>query len=281
MRIPTALIFILHFCSGTLLCSPGFHPDSLYTCPGNKPSLFMFTAGYRLPVNKQTIINSGHGLYVEAGINSAYFFPGKQLQAGVFAGWAMTDKLWSTSFNQEFVNDYRNSINTEQNFSSPDSGLIHLSSELFTSKKGRSPVMPGCEMQSFHNYSLYYGILLKIPLRFTPVIKIYTGSTRSHYQGPGELLGEGDYTIIRLKRKMLGCELLVTDFVKQRSSQNYFKKAGIGFYYEYCNFSTAALHADDGSQSSGIALSRFTSSDFLKKYRHEQTFGIKVSFNIM
>lgn len=277
MRLHPALILFLTLCSTLLHCKPV--TDSITHIPVKKPSLFIFAAGYRTPVNKQKIINSGHGFYVEGGINSAYFFPEK-IQLGVFAGWAMTDKLWSTSFNNSFISDYSKAITTEQRFSEFDTALIHLSSKLMATKKGRSLTMPGCEMQSFHNYSLYYGLVFKFPARFSPLLKIYTGSTRSHYQGPGGLIGDGDYTIIRLKRKMMGCEILLTQLINT-PRHVIFSRIGFGFYYEYCNFTTAALNGDTGTQSSDISLSRYTSSSFLQKYKHEHAFGIKLSFTMM
>src|SRR5262245_58801916 len=63
--------------------------------------LLLFTAGYRLPVTKPMIINSGRGLYVEAGINPLWF-ASQKVSFGFFGGYALRDNFWNTSFNDQF-----------------------------------------------------------------------------------------------------------------------------------------------------------------------------------
>lgn len=77
--------------------------------PSNPSSLLLFTAGYWLPVTKAPIINSGHGLYIEAGINPANIIS-KNVVIGFYWGWALKDVLWSTSFNKNFIADYQSAI---------------------------------------------------------------------------------------------------------------------------------------------------------------------------
>jgi hypothetical protein len=243
--------------------------------------LLLFTAGYRLPVTKPMIINSGHGLYVEAGVNPLWFAT-KKIGFGFFGGYAMRDNFWNTSFNAQFATDYSSSVDTETRYSTLDSALISTSAQLFATKKGNS--RPGCEDNSFHNYSLYYGILLKLPLRADVHVKLYTGSTRSHYRGNTEITSNGNNNI-QLRRKMYGGELMLRDplalVFKSKRYHPSLVNFGIGMYYEFNDMYTASLFFSDGDQRANIALKQFTSSTFLSKYRREQLFGFKISYSVL
>src|SRR5437763_298912 len=81
---------------------------------------FLFTAGYRIPLNQNKIINSGHGIYMEVGLNAGRLIA-KDLVLGFYGGYALQDKFWSTSFKESFSNNYNISINKEQHLSSLDS----------------------------------------------------------------------------------------------------------------------------------------------------------------
>jgi hypothetical protein len=242
---------------------------------------FLFTAGYRLPASKAMIINSGHGLYVEAGINPAWFVSHKLL-VGIFAGWGMRDNLWSTSFNDRFVTDYVSSIDPEKKFSALDSTLISSSKTLFANKKG-SEGLNGCNGTSFHNYSLYYGVLLKIP-GSSFYLKLYTGSTRSYYRGSTEITN-AENNNIQLRRKMYGGEFMWRDplhfIFKNKKYCRRLMNFGIGMYYEFNDMYTASLFFSDGTQHTGIALTQFMSGTFLSKYRREQVFGFKLSYSVL
>jgi hypothetical protein len=265
-----------------LLAMSGNPLDSV--SQNSKYSWFIFTAGYRLPVYTGQIINSGHGVFMEVGVNAARLFS-KRSVVGLYLGWGWRDNLWSTGFKQQFVTDYENSLDHEHQLPSLDSAIIAASPGLFHSKQGRSFTSPGCEMTSFHNYSLYYGILIKLPLRVLPAIKVYRGSTRSHYQGPADLITKAEeYNNVQLRRSMYGCELMAINpfyfLYKNRSSPAPLQKFGISVYYEYTNFSTSSLYFDDGNTRRTIELKKFVSSSFLKKYAHENIFGFKLSYNL-
>jgi len=271
------------------------YPFSTFAFPGDsinlpnksqeKSPLLLFTAGYRMPVNKNSIINSGHGLYFEGGINPTHFVT-KNLVIGTYIGWAWKDNAWSTSFNSNFLKDYQPSINSDFN-SSLDSMIISRSKEILSNNKGRSLTMPGCEMKSFHNYSLYYGIIIKLPYQYIPIIKLYTGTTRSHFQGGGNIITkQGDYNIIQLRRAMYGCELIIFRGMnakpKDSSPKNsFFQKIGLSIYYEYCDFYNSSLYFDDGTHQRTIPLKRFISNSTLKKYRSEMVWGFKLSYSII
>lgn len=250
-------------------------------------SAFLFTAGYKMPVNKNTIINSGHGLYLEGGLNPGRLIS-KNLVFGIYVGWAFQDRLWSTSFNQDFTNDFKASISKDQNFTGLDSAVISSSSDLFKNTKGNSITLPGCEMKSFHNYSYYYGVVLKLPYKYIPIIKLYTGTTRSHYQGGGNIAtNQTDYNIFELRRVMYGCELVIFKGVQNLLTGKNQKKhsnrhtGALSVYYESCNFSKSSLYFYDGINRTDIALNKFTNSSFLNKYKNEVSLGFKISFYIM
>jgi hypothetical protein len=253
-------------------------PDSCALCKSKKPSsLFLFTAGYRMPVNKNAIINSGHGFYFEGGINAGRLIS-KTSVVGLYAGWAWKDGLWSTHFNNEFVKDYNASLNKEASFSSLDSAIISTASQLIGTKKGSSVTMPGCEMRSFHNYSLYYGVMVKLPGRFAPIVKVYTGSTRSHYQGGGNLVAKNtDYAIFQIRRAMYGCELMLFKGFPRSSGLNV---ASFSVYYERCDFYNATLYYDDGERSRSISLKKYAAPSFLTKYKNEMTWGLKLACTV-
>lgn len=250
-------------------------------------SVLLFTAGYKTPVNKNRFLNSGHGAYIEGGINPGHYIS-KNLVLGVYAGWAFMDKLWATSFNENFINDYENAINKENNYSGIDSAIINTSVKLINDSKGKSNVMPGCEMKSFHSYSMYYGIQIKLPYQYFPTIKLYKGTMRNHLQGDGNLATNGkDFNIFEFRHAMYGCEIIILtfeDILHKKNNQNILKKnkgGGLSVYYESANFKNSSLYFYDGETTRKIPFSKYTSSIFTTKYKHEVSFGLRLCYYIM
>ena len=198
------------------------------------------------------------------------------------------DKLWNTSFNQNFSNDYSASVKKESNFSKTDSIIINSSIELFKTKKGTSDIAPGCQMNSFNNYSLYFGIVIKLPYKYLPTLKLYKGTMRSYYKGEGNVLSNNsDYSIFEMRRNMYGCELMILNLdqiiqsskVKKRANNN--RSAGLSIYYENYDFYNSNLYYYDGITKTTLSLKKFTSSEFLNKYKNEFNAGFKLCFYIM
>ncbi|MES2394510.1 MAG: hypothetical protein V4549_00820 [Bacteroidota bacterium] len=288
-RKKIAFVFIISIISISSILGAA-KPDSLF-CSKFKPiqrsALFLFTAGYRMPVNENTIINSGRGLYFEGGLNPGILLS-KKLVLGFYAGWAWKDKLWSTSFNSDFVNDYRSSLDLEPHFSSLDSTVILSSKELISNADGRSIPIPGCGAKSFNNFSIYYGIVLRLPYKYLPTLKLYTGVTRSHFQGDGNLATKDkEFNVFQLRRAMYGCELVVfrgLQRVSQCPGWKYPLSKNIGqlsLYYESCDFYNSSLYFYDGNQRTDIPLKKFMAPSFLEKYKTEVSWGFKLSFAIM
>jgi len=250
-------------------------------------SLFMFTVGYRLPVNANRIINSGHGLYAEGGFNPGYLIS-KDLTLGIYAGFGFMDRFWSTSFSDEFVKDFQSEIANKEGLSGLDSLIIHSSADLFQEKTGTSATMPGCEMNSFHNYSMYYGIVIKLPYKYSPVLKLYRGVTSTRYLGGGNsITANTDFNSVELKRVMHGCELMILSTIQKKNtksstaSESSNRRIGLSIYYETCDFYDAGLYFYDGNISRSLPLKNFVSPSFLHKYKNEVTFGFKLSYCIL
>src|ERR1700741_5229648 len=96
------LVFILFLHCITRISSG--NPDSLLIgngTDGDKQISFLFTSGYRVPLNKNRIINSGHGVYMEGGINAGGLIA-ENCIIGVYGGFAMQGRFWSTSFEKNF-----------------------------------------------------------------------------------------------------------------------------------------------------------------------------------
>ncbi len=251
-------------------------------CFSQQPNKFFdFSMGYRMPTTKPVIINSGHGLYVEAGIDPLWFVS-KKIHISIFGGYALRDNLWSTSFNDNFAADYTNSIVHEKKFSSLDSAIIAASTALFAVKRGRSTA--GCQSNSFHNYSLYYGVSIKLPMQTEVFVKLYTGSTRTQYRGSTEITALGNNNL-QLRRKMYGGELMLRDPVslifKSKHYHSSLANFGVGIYCEFNDMYTASLFFSDGMQHSSVSLNSFTHPAFLSKYKREQLFGFKLSYSVL
>lgn len=83
---------------------------------------------------------------------------------------------------------------------------------------------------------------------------------------------------------MFGCELISAHpfswFFSEKKLPASLERVGLSIYYEYCNFYTSTLYFDDGDTTRTIALKRFVSHGFLKKYAHENRVGFKVSYTL-
>ena len=281
------LVFILFLHCITRISSG--NPDSLLIgngTDGDKQISFLFTSGYRVPLNKNRIINSGHGVYMEGGINAGGLIA-ENCIIGVYGGFAMQGRFWSTSFEKNFSDDYTASIKKDQSLSGLDSAIVYSSAGLFKNIKGSAAAMPGCATRSFHNYSLYYGLVFRLPSKYSPVLKLYMGNTRTHYQGDGNIVTQQkEYNIFRLYRTMQGCELGFSRILghgKNKSGKLFSgngNSVGLSIYYETCNFYGSSLYFDDGEIKKRIPLQHYTTASFLMKYKREFYCGMKLFFCI-
>lgn len=248
-------------------------PDSLPK--KNDAPLFILSAAYRMPVNKNKVINSGRGIATELGINPGRFISG-QLVLGIYAGYGWRDNFYSTVFNKDFVNDYH-FASREKEFSGLDSAVIYSSGELIRNKKERGSVFPGCGSKSFHNYSMYYGVVLKLPYRFFPVLKIYRGAQRTSFRATEVITKNRDYNLYEFRSSMHGIELLFKGAQLNDSRRMaWYDLATLSVYYETCNYSGAGLFFSDGVERTRIPLRDFLSKEFTEKYSGVASFGFRL-----
>lgn len=239
----------------------------------------LLNAGYRLPLNSARVINSGHSIYLEAGLNLSRFFKSRPV-IGLFGGFSAQDRLWSTAFSPGFVKDYREAIDPRAALPAADSAIVARSAELFGSQRGKAPLMPGCSTGSFHNYSLYYGLVLELPQAWLPALKLYTGSTRSHFQGDPVSPGQS-YSIVQLRRRMYGAELMLRGSkVYKGRAQGWLRPIGRSVYYEHYDMYTASLYGDNGEQQRHIRLRTFASHAFLRRYQNDYACGLKLFYTL-
>jgi hypothetical protein len=282
MRFPKKVkLFFLLF-----LCIPFYNKasDTNLVSPRNV-SLLSVTAGYRCPVNKSGILNSGHGLYFEGGLNAGYFLPNKQ-HIVVFCGWAWKDRLWTTSFNPVFLGDFRAGFSDNQ-LSGTDSLIVTNFHDELNNHDKKTISFPSCKTNTFHNSSFYYGISFGLPFRnYHTVLKLYRGTTKSSYSANDRSNTGKEYNFYELRRSMNGIEISLFPGFKRTLKDKFFgtplfSHLGVlSFYYERINFSASSLYYTDGEQRQTIALKEFVSSSFLKKYKYEDVFGFKISWAI-
>ncbi|MCE3278475.1 MAG: hypothetical protein K0S44_666 [Bacteroidetes bacterium] len=251
----------------------------------NNVSLLNITAGYRCPMNKANILNSGHGLYFEAGINAGYFLPNK-LQIVLFGGWGWKDRLWTTGFNQIFLNDINISFSDNQ-LSSNDSMIVNSFHEELNNNEKKTISFPSCKTNTFHNSSFYYGISFGLPFKkYHTVIKVYRGTTRSSFTGNDRSDSGKEYNLYEIRRNMNGIELSLFPGFKRTLKDKFFGTplfshlGMVSFYYERINFSSSVLYFTDGDQRQTIKLSEFLNYSFLNKYKFENVFGVKICWSV-
>jgi hypothetical protein len=242
------------------------------TAANSNRNFLLFTAAYKMPVTKDKIINSGHGFCFEAGINPAKFF-GSKTVCGVYGGWSWMDRAWSTSFNNGFVNDFNQSLNKDVSLKPLDSAVVN-SFQALLNTSGRALVAPGCATNSFHNYSLYYGVMFKLPFTYQPIVKLYTGYARAHMQA-GNIVSDADYNIFQIRRRMYGFEFIAYSGVKLKGING---RLGVSVYGELYNFKTAVLYFDDGNQNTSVSFSGVTARTFTDKYNRCGTAGLRVCY---
>src|SRR5688572_3306780 len=110
-------LFLFFILPGVCAAAPAADPKA-----PEASSPVTFSCSYRMPVNRNILISSGHGLSVELGINPLAFFSGNRL-LGIYCGMGMKDRLWNTAFDRDFVTDYTGSTE-DINHTSIDSSII-------------------------------------------------------------------------------------------------------------------------------------------------------------
>ncbi len=229
---------------------------------------------YRLPVNDNRINSSNHGINVELSLSVSKFFS-KNDWVSIFGGWGCKDRLWLTEFNSKFAQDYDVHSNTAGFNGIEASGLSRLQAD-FHSLKQREIPLPSYH-SGFHEMNLYYGLIITPPNPKLPVLKIYTGYTKT-VGGVDRVCTEGgEFAFHRIKRPLtFGVNLCQRDVLRLLglADEGFIS---ISLYYELSNFSQATYQYYDGcDQTRKIPFSEMVDDEFLAKYKNDIRFGFKV-----
>lgn len=227
--------------------------------------------GYRQLISQGPIINSGNGLYFEPHLHLDRNFK-VHPKITLFAGWGWQDRLRSTSFAQKFAGDYRAEVFSERNSGLSDSAIIHQSAGFINNMRGKSGLTPGCNTNSFHDYELYYGLGYEWPGPMNPVLRVFRGALRSHYQGAADGY---DYEIYQFRRNYWGFDLSVSKAFLATATKKGIRP-GIGIFAMISNLRTATIYYDNGDMSRKILLRNFVSDHFSRTYAHELRSGLRV-----
>lgn len=247
-------------------------------------SMLIFNLGYRCPLNKTTVINSGHGIFVEGGLNAGYFLKNKQFIA-VIGGLGFKDKLWNTSFSDKFIDELN--ISWGDNILSPaDTHVVSGFKTALNSKPEKGFSGLSCRTNTFHNYSFYYGLMFNLPfVRYQTFIKLYRGATRSACSTSNSGCGV-DYNYFEIRRKMYGLELTVFPGFSKKMKNCLFGSAlsahlgMLSVYYERISFSNSKLYYSSENAEGTIELNKFIAPAFLKNYKNENVIGLKLSWSV-
>ncbi len=265
--------------------------DSISWKPQNQSSLIIVNLNYRYKLNKG-ILNSGHGFGVELGFNFGYLFSQKLLLA-VFAGRATKDLLYNTRYSRGYASDYTNSFRGNE-FKGNDSVVLHHVAGLINNRGG-----------AFHDVAMYYGIMLRLPMWYAPVIKIYRGSISTSFKAsssealelqpavPTEKKYDHDYYDFT-RNIDLGVEVFLYngrshvreyDPIYRRVSRK--KKLrwnvnmlGLSVYAEFINARKTKLYYSNGYHNVNHQFSEFMSEAFMQKYQREYNIGLRLSWGI-
>ncbi len=267
--------------------------DSLALYRGWKPqtqsSLIICNANYRIKAN-QSPLSSGHGPALELGLNLGYFFSHKWL-AGVYAGWGWRDLLWNTSYSKTYLNDF-NAAFSGPSLTGNDSIVVNKMSSLM---KGS---------YYYHDIENYAGIIFRLPYRWMPTVKIYTGRLSSEYKTGGtdrvdlkpyvasDKKYDNDYFSIDRNLKWGtevtlydGYTIIATAFdgtavSKKKNLRHRSNLACFSFYFEQIDSYHSVFNYDNGAQQVSVPFDRVLTPSFLQKYKTEYNAGFRISFGL-
>lgn len=247
----------------------------------NQSSLFIGSINERMRVS-HNVLNSGKGLGLEAGINPAWFF-NSRLTLGVFAGVAMRDVFYNTKFSDAYINDFNRSFN--------GTGLQGNDS-LVANQYARLIGKAG-----FHDREVYYGIVFRLPYKWAPVVKLYTGWLYWVYKTDNHLPVKPDsdtrndndeYDIDH--RISWGAEVFLFPgytrvgdyhefpFIKKRPLTYLTYRFPISFFIERISTAHSTYHFDTGELSVNLPQERILSPSFIDQYKSNYYFGFRISY---
>lgn len=263
--------------------------DSSSWIPQNQSSLFLFNVNYRFKINKGQI-SSGHGLGLELGFNLGYFISQKLLFAP-FVGMGMRDIFYPTRFNSSYVKDFE-ANNHSASLSGNDSIAVNYMASIIG------------ERQYYHERHSYFGLMIKLPYKYMPILKIYTGESSLSYKTAGEPIQlkpyvsgdkktDNDYFDIS-RRINWGVEVfLYNGRTRVRNYENQIFSAenrkrlkwttnslALSLYVQQFDTYHAHFGFSDGYHDVDVPMSTFMTASFMNKYKRDYFVGLRLSYGI-
>lgn len=252
----------------------------------NSQTFWDVSVAYRMPVNKNNIHASGHGLSLDF-----YFFPLKydterKFNFAILGGWMLQDKLWNNRFNKDFAKAYKDHL-IRSNFSGIDSlGVARLANEIETYHGWDVPL--ASYHYGIHEKGYYGGFQIFAGNNARYSLKLYAGYKIAHagmdYDStcisPGSTNSlTTEYGMMYFKRPLFfGGEISLKPFKKEfwkfrKASENIF----ISFFYEYSDFSKSKFKYWSGCEGTDyIPISEILPSDILNRYKKDVRFGLRL-----
>lgn len=261
--------------------------DSVSWKPINQSSFFVGNLYYRFRLNKKPL-NSGNGPGVELGLNFGYLFNQKLLIAP-YVGYGRRDIFWYTRYSNSYLADFDANFDGS-NLHGNDSTIIYRTRQLMA------------EGRYFHDRQSYYGIMIRLPYTWAPVVKIYRGEYSSAIKTiestvqlqpivSSDKLYDNDYYDIS-RDLNIGVEVMLLSGYSKKSpyaADNYFIPKSkrkdflshlgcISIYFEQLNFKSTHYSFSDGYHNVDVPMSNFMSKEFMNKHKFEYNLGLKMSF---
>jgi hypothetical protein len=228
------------------------------------------------------VLNSGKGIGLELGFNPGYFF-NRHLLLGVFGGIAMRDILYNTGFKSSYRNDFNQAFNGS-GFHGNDSLVVNQ-------------VASYINTGSFHDQEIYYGIIFRLPYKWAPVVKVYTGQLnwvyKTQYHLPvtpsSETRNDNDHYNISHTIKwgaevfLFGGHTRITDygalpFSKKKPHLFSTHVLPLSFFIERIGSEQSKFNWEDGQISVTIPANKILSPAFMQKYSANFYYGFRIFF---
>ncbi len=263
--------------------------DSSSWVSQNQSSLLVCNINYRFKINEGQI-SSGHGLGLELGFNFGYFISQKLLLAP-FVGIGMRDIFYPTRFSSSYVNDFNANFNGSS-MTGNDSIAVNYMASIINDK------------QYYHERNSYVGLMIKLPYKHMPIIKIYTGESSLAYKTLDEKIQlkpyvssdkKTDNDYFDINRKMnWGLEVFLYNghtHVRNYESQ-YLSVANrkrlkwctnalaLSIYVQQFDVYHSHFSFSDGYHDVDVPMTAFMNESFMNKYKKDYFVGLRLSYGI-
>ena len=250
----------------------------------NQSSLILANINERMRVSPNPL-NSGKGLGFEVGLNIGYLF-NQRLLLGAFGGWAMRDVFYTTKFTASYRSDFNNAYHTT-GYHGNDSLVVNEFSTLINNG-------------NFHDQEIYYGIVFRLPYKWAPLVKLYTGQFNWVYKTfdhlpvtpSSDTRNDNDYYNISYKLAW-GAEVVLfhgytkifeyNDELPFPRKGHYFFNNGIlpiSFFVERINSTHSEFSWEDGQIGVKIPASQLLSPAFMQQYKANFYYGFRISYGL-